>query len=246
MTTRWLPPARTAPRGSPRRCRRRAGSAPAIGTSTTSPAWRSSSFHTPLSPCSVASSSNVARANASGWPRPSSYAHAASFASPRWSISARTVAGGDSGLVAEHQHQRVGLFVDGGKGGRDRGRAALAEAVVLDDGGAAQVDALADLGGAPADHAQQLVEVAGARGGEHVVEQRRVAVGQQLLRGPEPLGAAGGEDEAGDERPCVHMGIMRRGADARPGGPASAPARAHRPAWASRSRSPERGRSAIR
>ena len=48
------------------------GILPATGTSTTSASWRSSSFHTPLSPCRSASSANIERPNISECPRPSS------------------------------------------------------------------------------------------------------------------------------------------------------------------------------
>src|SRR3954451_11302953 len=56
-------------------------------------AGASSSFQTPLSPCSDASSPNRERVNANGWPRPSAYRQTASSASPRLASSAWTDAG---------------------------------------------------------------------------------------------------------------------------------------------------------
>ena len=47
------------------------GDQPGVTAATVSPP-RSSSRHTPLSPCRVARSANTERANAIGWPRPSS------------------------------------------------------------------------------------------------------------------------------------------------------------------------------
>src|SRR3954453_18254512 len=76
------------------------GTRPRIGTSTTSAARRSSSFHTPRSPCRSASSAKVLRAKASGCPRPSSYAQAASGASPRPRMRAETVSGVTPGWSA--------------------------------------------------------------------------------------------------------------------------------------------------
>ena len=50
-----------------------------------------------------------------------------------------------------------------------------------------QVDGGADRVTAGAEHADDLVERAGAGGAKRVVEQRRVAVGQQLLGPAETL-----------------------------------------------------------
>ena len=58
------------------------------------------------------------------------------------------------------------------------------------------------------DHADHLVERAGARGVEHVFEQRPAVVRKQLLGGAEALRSAGGEDETGYER---HGPIMAPG-----------------------------------
>ena len=108
------------------------GTGPAIGTSTTSEAWRSSSFHTALSPCIEPSSPNRLRANASGCPRPSAYAHAASGASPRPASSARTVSARTPGWSPSISTSKSACAVDRAERGRDRRRAALAEIGVLD------------------------------------------------------------------------------------------------------------------
>ena len=125
---------------------------------------------------------------------------AASGASPRPASSAATVAGGDAGLVAEHQHQQVAARVDDAERRGDRRRAALAVGVVDDDVGAGEVDAGAHLVRAAADRDDELVERARAGDADDVAEQRAVAVGQQLLGAPEAAGAAGAEHEPGDER----------------------------------------------
>ena len=117
--------------------------------------------------------------------------------------------GGDAGLVSQQQDQDLAAGIDGGERGCDRRGAARAEVVVRCDLDAVQVDGLRDLGRAAADDTDQLVEVAGARGAEHVVEERRRPVRQQLLGLAQPLRAAGGEHEPGGERNAHGDGIPR-------------------------------------
>ena len=105
---------------------------------------------------------------------------------------------GNAGLVREQQHEHLGLRVDCGERGGDRRRASLPELAVLDDVDAVQVDGPANRVRAAAQDADELVELAGASGGERVVEQRPVAVRQQLLRLAEAQRAAGGQHEARD------------------------------------------------
>jgi hypothetical protein len=104
----------------------------------------------------------------------------------------------DAGLVAEHEHEHIAALVDVVERRRDRGRAARAVVGVLHDLGRAQVHPAADLGRGAPDDAQQLVKRAAARGLEHVPQQRRTAIGQQLLGLPQPGGAAGGEHQPAD------------------------------------------------
>jgi hypothetical protein len=99
-----------------------------------------------------------------------------------------------SGLVAEQQHEHVGPLVHDVERRRDRRRAPGAVGVVDHHPSVAQVDSVADLVGAAADHHHELVEVARARGLHDVPEQGPVAVRQQLLRAAQPLRAAGAQD----------------------------------------------------
>ena len=140
-------------------------------------------------------------------------------ASPRPARSAATVAGvtpGWSPSSSTSTSQR-GSIAPSASG--DRGRAAGAEVVVLDDLGPGQVDGLADRGGRAADHADELVERARAGGRERVVEQRRPAVREQLLGLAEPPRPAGGEHEAGDpagQRAATSRRAARRSARGSP------------------------------
>ena len=151
------------------------------------------------------------RANASGWPRPSSVGaggvRGVAAAREKRSYGLRA----DPGLVAQHQHEHVGVRVDGAERGGDGGRAPLAEVPVLDDLDAFEVNACAHVVGGATDHADQLVERAGARVVEHVVEQRTAVVRKQLLGGAEALRPAGGEDQAGDEGLAIHAPDYRLG-----------------------------------
>jgi hypothetical protein len=109
---------------------------------------------------------------------------------------------GDPRLVPQEQDHHVAVRINRIDGNCDRGRAALAEVPVLEHLRARQVDGRPDLvDHAAADDADQLVEVAGARRRKRVVQQRRAAVREQLLRLAEALRATRGQNEAGDPRP---------------------------------------------
>jgi hypothetical protein len=108
--------------------------------------------------------------------------------------------GRHTGLVAEQEDEHLGSGVDGAERSGDRRRAARAELAVLDDVEAAQVDGLPDRLRAAAQDAEELVERAGPGSLQGVIEERRAAVGQQLLRLPETTRPAGGEHETGDPR----------------------------------------------
>ena len=75
----------------------------------------------------------------------------------------------------------------------------LPNASLTHDVGAAQVDLLADAVGRAAERDDELVERARARGVEHVAEERRVTVGQELLGTSEAPRASCTEHESCDE-----------------------------------------------
>ena len=165
---------------------------------------RSSSFHTPLSPCSAASSPNMPRRErermaAAVVVRAGGERRVAAAGQQR----ARPCSAVDARLVAEHQHEHVGARVDGAQRRGDRRRAALAEPSFSTTSTPLRSTARADVIGAAAEHAQQLSKSQARAVAEHVVEQRARPVRQQLLGLPEPLGAARREHEARDERLSV-------------------------------------------
>ena len=148
-----------APPRSPRACRRRAGSGPAIGTSTTSsPPLVEQPPHA-LVAVQVGELAEHARARTrSGARGRRRSGRRRARASPRPASSAADGVRRHAGLVAEHQHEHVAARVDDAERRGDRGRAALAVGVVDDDLGAGQVDARAHLVGGAADRDDRLVE----------------------------------------------------------------------------------------
>ena len=106
--------------------------------------------------------------------------------------------GGDPRLVAEQEHDPVGVLAHPGESGADRGGAAVAEVGVDHDVDAGEVDGLAHRVCGPAESHDDLVEGRRPRGGEGGVEQRRSAVGKQLLGPPQATRATGRKHEGSD------------------------------------------------
>ena len=127
-------------------------------------------------------------------------AHAASGASPRPASSALDACSADTGLVSEHQHEHGCALVD-----RRQGDAAIDDEQPSPkcrsrQHEAAQVDGLADLGGAAADDTQRSWSNGHSRATPSTCPSSvPVPYGSSCLGWPSRFDAARGEHETGDE-----------------------------------------------
>jgi len=105
--------------------------------------------------------------------------------------------GADRRLVAEDDHRPVDPAVQRGEAGADRRAQALEVGRVVDNAGAAEIDAFPDLLRRPAEDDHDLVQRGGVGGGDDPLQERPAVERQELFGTAHPAGGAGGQDQSG-------------------------------------------------